>query len=104
MQRDVYPYSFSTTKRRDGVVIRAFVSQSVNLGFTSQFESYKRTLKTGIHSFQAWSSAHRESVRHRPASMLVVSMSNILNRTPPSLCGSQVVGPPVYPSWFPQSN
>ena len=39
--------------RRDGVVVRAFASQSVDLGFISQVESYQKTLKTGIHSFPA---------------------------------------------------
>ena len=39
--------------RRDGVVVRASASQSVDLGFISLVESYQKTLKNGIHSFPA---------------------------------------------------
>ena len=37
----------------------------------------------------------------KPASLLVVSLVKILNGTPPSLCGKQVGGQAVYPSWWP---
>ena len=43
--------------RRDGVVVRASASQSVDLGFIPLVESYQKTLKNGIHSFPAWRSA-----------------------------------------------
>ena len=43
--------------RRDGVVVRASTSQSVDLGFIPLVESYQKTLKNGIHSFPAWRSA-----------------------------------------------
>ena len=45
--------------RRDGVVVRASASQSVDLGFISLVESYQKTLKNGIHSFPAWCLAFR---------------------------------------------
>ena len=45
--------------RRDGVVVRASASQSVDLGFISLVESYQKTLKNGIHSFPAWRSANK---------------------------------------------
>ena len=45
--------------RRDGVVVRASASQSVDLGFIPLVESYQKTLKNGIHSFPAWRSACR---------------------------------------------
>ena len=45
--------------RRDGVVVRASASQSVDLGFIPLVESYQKTLKNGIHSFPAWRSAHK---------------------------------------------
>ena len=45
--------------RRDGVVVRASASQSVDLGFISLVGSYQKTLKNGIHSFPAWRSAHK---------------------------------------------
>ena len=41
----------------DGVVVRASASQSVDLGFISLVESYRKTLKNGIYSFPAWRSA-----------------------------------------------
>ena len=43
--------------RRNGVVVRASASQSVDLGFIPLVESYEKTLKNGIHSFPAWRSA-----------------------------------------------
>ena len=45
--------------RRDGVVVRASASQSVDLGFISLVESYQKTLKNGIHSFPAGRSANK---------------------------------------------
>ena len=46
-----------TMNRRDGIVVRASASQSLDLGFISQVESYQKTLKNGIHSFPAKRSA-----------------------------------------------
>ena len=43
--------------RLDGEVVRALASQSVDLEFISQVESYQKTLKNGIHSFPDWLSA-----------------------------------------------
>ena len=43
--------------RRDGVVVRASASESVDLGFIPLVESYQKTLKNGIYSFPAWRSA-----------------------------------------------
>ena len=45
--------------RRDGVVVRASASQSVDPGFIPLVESYQKTLKNGIHSFPAGRSAFR---------------------------------------------
>ena len=45
--------------QRDGVVVKASASQSVDLGFILLVESYQKTLKNGIHSFPAWRSAFR---------------------------------------------
>ena len=47
---------------RDGVVVRAFASQSVDLGFNLLVESYPKTLKNGIQSFPAWLSAFKGGV------------------------------------------
>ena len=43
--------------RRDGVVVGASASQSVDLGFIPLVESYRKTLKNGTYSFPAWHSA-----------------------------------------------
>ena len=69
--------------RRDGVVVRASVSQSIDVGFIPKVESYKKTLKNGILSFPAWRSAHRDSVENKPASLFVVSLGKALNGTLP---------------------
>ena len=54
-------YHFSSFQivlnRRDGVVVRASASQSVDLGFIPLVESYQKILKNGIYSFPAWRSA-----------------------------------------------
>ena len=78
--------------RRDGVVVRASVSQSVNLGFIPLVESYQKTFKNGIYSFLAWRSARRDSVENKLASLLVVSLGKALNGMPPSSCGRHVAG------------
>ena len=54
-----FPLRTFSSGRRDGVVVRASASQSVDLGFISIVESYQKTLKNGIHSFPAWRSAHK---------------------------------------------
>ena len=48
-----------TLNRRDGVEVRASALQSVDLGFISLVESYRKTLKNGIRSFPAWRLAFR---------------------------------------------
>ena len=45
--------------RCDGVVVRAYASQSVDLDFILLIESYQKTLKNGIHSIPAWRSGFR---------------------------------------------
>ena len=47
--------------RRDGVVVRASASQSVDQGFIPLVESYQKTLKNGIRNSPAWRSAFRGS-------------------------------------------
>ena len=74
-------------------MIKASVSQSVDLGFTPLVDSYQKTLKNGIHSFPAWRLAHSVSVENKPASLLVVSLGKAGNGMPPSSCGIRVVGP-----------
>ena len=73
-------------------MVRTSASQSVDLGFIFQVESYQKTLKNGIHSFPGWRSANRKSVENKPASLLVF-LGKTLNGMPPSLCGRQMLGP-----------
>ena len=73
-------------------MVRASASQSVDLGFTSQVESYQKTFKNGIHSSLLGAQPNRDSVENIPASLLVVSLGKTLNGMPPSLCGRQMVG------------
>ena len=82
---------------RDGVVVKASASQSVNLEFISQVELLQKTLKNGIHSFPTWRSANRDRVKNKPASSLVVSLGRAVNGMPPPLYGRQVVGPSSLP-------
>ena len=42
---NIFNWSFVEVDRRDGVVVRASASQSVDLGFISLVESYQKTLK-----------------------------------------------------------
>ena len=51
--------------RRDGLVVGASASQSVDLGFIPLVESYQKTLKNNIHNFPAWSSAFRGGCREQ---------------------------------------
>ena len=64
--------------------------QSVDLGSFPK-SSHTKGFKKYIHSFPAWCSAHGDSVKNKPASLLVVYLAKTLNRMPPSLCGRQVV-------------
>ena len=59
VQRYELRSSFIERDRRDGVVVGASSSQSVDLGFNPLVEAYQKTLKNGIHSFPAWRSAFR---------------------------------------------
>ena len=52
------------------MAVKKSASQSVDLGFISQVESYNKTLKNGIHSFPAWRSANRNSVENKPPDLL----------------------------------
>ena len=83
----------SHSNRRNSVVVRAFSSQSVDLGFIFLVESYQKIFKNGIHSFPAWRSAHKDSVENKPTSLLVVSLGKGLNGMPPFSRGRQVVRP-----------
>ena len=69
---------------RDGVVVRASASQSVDLGFIPLVESYRKILKNGSLSIASLLGARHlwEVVENKPASSLVVSLDKALNETP----------------------
>ena len=72
--------------RRDDVVIKASASQSVNLGFISQVESYqKRLQKTVFTASLLGAHQKRDGVENKPTSLLGVSLGKTLNEMPPPL-------------------
>ena len=68
--------------KRDGVVIRASASQSVDLGFIHLVESYGKTLKMVSIASLLGARHLWEVVENKPASSLVVSLGKALNGTP----------------------
>ena len=85
-------------------MVRLSGSQSADLGFIPQVDSYQKTFKNGIHSFPAWRSAHRDSEENKLASLAVVSLGKAFNRMPSSSCGRQVVRPSGVPVVVVQSH
>ena len=76
--------------RCDGVVVRAFALQSVDLGFILLVESYQKTLKMVFTASLLGAQHSMEVVENKPASSLVASLGKTLNGTPPPLCERQV--------------
>ena len=72
----------SNNNRRDGVVVRASASQSVDLGLILLVESYQKTLK--MISIASLLGARNlwKVMENKPASLLVVSLGKTLNGTP----------------------
>ena len=74
-------------------MVRALASQLIDLGFITLVESYRKTLKNGIYSLPAWSSAFMGGCGEQA----VLSLGKALNGTP-TLCGRQVTGKWQLPS------
>ena len=68
-------------ERRDGVMVRASASQSVDLGFTPLVESYQKTLKMVSIASLLGARHLWEVMENKPASSLVVSLGKALNET-----------------------
>ena len=68
--------------RRDGVVVRASASKSVDLGFIPLVESHQKTLKMASTASLLDARHLGEVVENKPASSLVVSLGKALNGTP----------------------
>ena len=58
-----------------------------------------KTFENGIHSIFAWRSVQKEW-RGEKADAHIVLFRMALDGIPPPLCGSQVMGPAVYPMWW----
>ena len=68
--------------RRDGVVVKASASQSVDLAFIPLVESYQKTLKMEFIASLLGARHLWVVVENKPASLLVVSLGKALNGTP----------------------
>ena len=90
-----YQWKFSArlpVYRRDGVVVTASASQSVDPEFNPLVESNRKTLKM-ISTASLLGARHLvEVVENKLASSLVAMKA--LNGTPPPLCGRQVAQTP----------
>ena len=71
-----------TINQHDGVVVRASVSQSVDLGFIPLVKSYQKTLKIVFTAFLFGVRHLGDVVESKPASSLVVSLGKALYGTP----------------------
>ena len=78
----IIAHGVKSSNRRDGVVVRASASQSVDMGFISLVESYQKTLKMVFTASLLRARYLGEVVENRPASSLVVSLGKALNGTP----------------------
>ena len=88
-------YTNQGVYRRDGVMVRASTSQSLDLGFIPLVESYQKTLKDDIHSFPAWLSAFRGGCgKQADKFTCYVLGQGTFNGMPPPLCGRQVAQTP----------
>ena len=81
---------FIYNNRRDGVVVRASVSQSVDLGFIPLVKSYRKTLKNGIYSFPAGRSAFMGGCGEQAGKFDCCFLGQGTQRDAPPLCGRQV--------------
>ena len=86
---NAYKMALCNVDRRDGAVVRASASQSVDLGFIPLVESHQKTFKNDIHSFPAWRSAFRESCGEQAGKFACCVLGQGTYGTPPSLCGRQ---------------
>ena len=84
--------------RRDGVMVRASTSQSVDLGFIPLVESYQKTLKNGIYSFPAWRSTFMGGCGEQAGKFACCVLGQGTQRGAPPLCGRQVTRKWQFPS------
>ena len=66
-------------------MVTASASQSLDLGFMSQVESYQQALKKMVFTTFLLGAQHEsDSVENKPASLVVVSLGKTLNGMPSS--------------------
>ena len=75
-------FQWSGVNRRDGVVVRASASQSVDLEFILLVESYQQALKNGIYSFPAWHSPFMGGCGEQAGNFACCVVGQALNGTP----------------------
>ena len=78
-----------SSKQRDGVVVRASTSHSVDSEFIPLVESYQKILKNGIYSFSAWRSTFMGGCGEQAGKFACVLVQGTEQEAPPS-CGRQV--------------
>ena len=69
------------SSRRDGVVVKAYALQSVELKFISLVESSQKTFKNDIHSFPAWRSAFKRCCEEEADKLACCVLGKTLNET-----------------------
>ena len=84
---------------RDGVVVRASASQSVDLRFISQVESYQKTKKMVFTASLLGAQHIWDSVENKPASLLVVPSARHLTGCLRIYVADRWWGQAVYPPW-----
>ena len=75
----------------DGRVVRASASEAVDLGLIPS-RIKPMTLKLLFTAFLLDAKHSRDSVKNKPASLLVMPLGKTLNGIPPSWCGRQMAG------------
>ena len=92
--------------RRDGVVVRASASQSVDLGFISQVESYQKTFSKNIVFTASMLDAQQIGIVWRTSrqTCLLCPWARHLTKCLRLHVADRWWGQAVYPSWWPQSN
>ena len=90
--------------RRDGVVVRASASPSVDLGFIFQVESYQKTLKNGITASLLGDQQNRDTWKTSRQACLLCPCARHLTGVLHLYVADRWWGQAVYPSWWPQSN
>ena len=83
-------YVSTSQELKNGVVVRASASQSVDQGFIPLVESYQKTLKNDIYSIPAWRLAFMGGCGEQAGKFACCVLGQGTSRDAPRLCGRQV--------------